>query len=75
MNNMLRLPRFLLLTVLASCAIGASLSANAQSRSYRYRQVGSGAPVVVFETWKSVRRQPQFVWAAGRDIVLLLRGQ
>src|SRR5689334_23832900 len=63
MNNMLRLPRFLLLTVLASCAIGASLSANAQPQSYRYRQAGSGVPVVVFEnglgdtleTWKSVQ--------------------
>ena len=60
---MRRYPRFLLLVLLAGCAIGASLSAGAQAQSYRYRQAGSGGPVVVFEyglgdsldTWKSVQ--------------------
>jgi len=63
MQRTRRLPRFLLLTVLASCAIGASLSATAQSENYRYRQAGAGVPIVVFEnglgdtldTWKSVQ--------------------
>ena len=60
---MRRYSRFFLLVLLAGCAIGASLSAGAQAQSYRYRQAGSGGPVVVFEyglgdsldTWKSVQ--------------------
>jgi pimeloyl-ACP methyl ester carboxylesterase len=63
MNNMRRFPIFLLMAVLASCVIGVSLSANAQPEKHRYRQRGSGVPVVVFEnglgdtleTWKSVQ--------------------
>lgn len=58
-----RLPRFLLLLVLAGCANDASLSASVQNQEYRYRQTGSGGPVVVFEnglgitleTWESVQ--------------------
>ncbi|HEX5046601.1 MAG TPA: alpha/beta hydrolase [Gammaproteobacteria bacterium] len=64
MINVRRLPSFVLLTVLASCAIGASPSADAQPK-WRYRQMGSGRPVVVLEsglgerldTWKSVQHE------------------
>lgn len=63
MNSMRRLSGFLLLVLLGGCAIGVSPSAIAQPQKYRYRQAGSGGPVVVFEyglgdrleTWKSVQ--------------------
>lgn len=62
---MRRFPRFLFLVVVAGCAIGALPSASAQAQTYRYRQAGSGGPVVVFEaglgdnleTWKSVQEE------------------
>lgn len=48
---------------LASCAIAAPLAAQSQDAAYRYRQAGSGAPAVVFEsglgstleTWRDVQ--------------------
>jgi hypothetical protein len=61
---MCRLCCFLLLLVLAGCVNDASPPAEAQAREeYRYRQAGSGEPIVVFEnglgvtleTWEAVQ--------------------
>lgn len=79
--NKRRFPIVRLLPVLAVYAIGASLAANAQSQKYRYRQAGSGGPVVVFEyglgddveTWEAVQREVSK--SSVRDIVVAVRGQ
>ncbi len=54
---------FWLAAILVSCMVGAPLVADAQAANHRYRQRGSGTPVVVFEaglgdtleTWKAVQ--------------------
>lgn len=63
MNAARRVSGFWLPTLAGACASGALLSAGAQTETYRYRQAGSGRPVVVFEnglgatleTWRAVQ--------------------
>jgi len=63
MTGIRRGPGIWLLAVLVECGIGASLPAAEQPLMYRFRQEGSGGPVVVFEnglgaglaTWNAVQ--------------------